>query len=50
MALLFYLRKLLVVIFMELSKSTIGAEELIYFVCQNILGREKEKGRIEQKR
>jgi hypothetical protein len=25
-------------------------EELIYFICQNILGRGKEKGRIEQKR
>jgi hypothetical protein len=25
-------------------------EELIYFVCQNILGRGKGKGRIEQKR
>jgi hypothetical protein len=25
-------------------------EELIYFVCENILGRGKEKGRIKQKR
>jgi len=25
-------------------------EELIYLICQNILGRGKEKGRIEQKR
>ena len=25
-------------------------EELIYFICQNILGRGKGKGRIEQKR
>jgi hypothetical protein len=25
-------------------------EELIYFICQNIFGRGKGKGRIEQKR
>jgi len=27
-----------------------GEEEPIYLICQNILGREKKKGRIEQKR
>jgi hypothetical protein len=25
-------------------------EELIYLICQNVLGRGKEKGRIEQRR
>jgi hypothetical protein len=31
-------------------KNKITKEELIYFSCQNISGRGKEKGRIEQKR